>query len=176
MGRWTWWIYAADPLFVPLAWWRCLRRSTSKDRCSGATDGELEGSGLLAGGSGHPLRTWIRQHHRSAITTDVVRQAGRSWSSSLKCTDGELSTWMRTSSAQADTIGHAFKGYAVYDNGLPVVFRWPRVGEKPAGIARYVRTQRPPSAERPMHRKQSHFVGRFPGDILAGPSSRARRV
>jgi hypothetical protein len=32
---------------------------------------------------------------------------------------------MRTSVAAADTIGQTFKGYADYDDGLPVVFSWP---------------------------------------------------
>jgi hypothetical protein len=60
------------------------------------------------------------------ITQDVVHQAGGSWYGGLRCTSGEQpSTGMRTSAAAADTIGQAFKGYADYDDGLPVVFSWP---------------------------------------------------
>ena len=56
------------------------------------------------------------------LTSDDVRQAGGSWYSGLSCTNGkDPSTGMRTSAAAADTIGQAFKGYADYDDGLPVV-------------------------------------------------------
>jgi hypothetical protein len=61
-----------------------------------------------------------------AITQDVVHQAGGSWYGGLRCGSGaEPATGMRTSAAAADTIGQAFKGYADYDDGLPVVFSWP---------------------------------------------------
>ncbi len=60
------------------------------------------------------------------LTEEIVRQAGGSWYSSLKCTNGQAPTTnLLTSAAAADTIGLAYKGYADYDDGLPIVFSWP---------------------------------------------------
>jgi hypothetical protein len=60
------------------------------------------------------------------LTEETIRQAGGSWYSGLKCANGQLPpTNVLTSAASADTIGRAYKGYADYDDGLPVVFSWP---------------------------------------------------
>jgi hypothetical protein len=94
----------------------------------GLTNGRLEGAdywqgepAILSAGLGFDNIIGL-----PAITSEVVRQAGGSWYGGLRCTSGEQpSTGMRTSAAAADTIGQAFKGYADYDDGLPVVFSWP---------------------------------------------------
>ena len=60
------------------------------------------------------------------VTEETVRQAGGSWYSNVKCTNGqEPPTNIFTSSTAADNIGQGYKGYADYDDGLPVVFSWP---------------------------------------------------
>lgn len=60
------------------------------------------------------------------LTEETVRQAGGSWYGGLTCTNGQApTTGMLTSAAAATTIGQAYKGYADYDDGLPVVFSWP---------------------------------------------------
>ena len=60
------------------------------------------------------------------LTEETVRQAGGSWYGSLRCTNGQApATNVLTSAALGDTIGLAYKGYADYDDGLPVVFSWP---------------------------------------------------
>src|SRR5919108_2926977 len=60
------------------------------------------------------------------LTQETVREAGGSWYSSVKCTNGqEPSTNVFTSATAADNIGQGYKGYADYDDGLPVVFSWP---------------------------------------------------
>ncbi|HEX5688778.1 MAG TPA: hypothetical protein VFX76_02195, partial [Roseiflexaceae bacterium] len=51
---------------------------------------------------------------------------GGSWYGSLQCTNGEAPTGnLRTSAAIAGTIDLAYKGYADYDDGLPIEFSWP---------------------------------------------------
>lgn len=61
-----------------------------------------------------------------AINEETVRQAGGSWYGSVQCTNGqEPPDNVRTSAAAANGIGIAYKGYADYDDGLPVVFSWP---------------------------------------------------
>jgi len=95
---------------------------------AGLTNGQLEGAdywrqepAILSAGLGFDNIIGL-----PAITQDVVHQAGGSWYGGPRCRNGnEPSTGMRTSSAAADTIGQAFKGYADYDDGLPVVFSWP---------------------------------------------------
>ena len=60
------------------------------------------------------------------LTQETVRQAGGSWYGSVNCTNGqEPSTNILTSAIAADNIGQGYKGYADYDDGLPVVFSWP---------------------------------------------------
>jgi hypothetical protein len=60
------------------------------------------------------------------LTEETIRQAGGSWYSSLKCTNGQTPTTnLLTSAAVSNTIGLVYKGYADYDDGLPVVFSWP---------------------------------------------------
>jgi len=60
------------------------------------------------------------------LTEETVRQAGGSWYSSLKCTNGEAPTTnVLTSAVAANNIDRAYRGYADYDDGLPVVFSWP---------------------------------------------------
>lgn len=60
------------------------------------------------------------------LTQETVRQARGSWYGSLECTNGqEPSANNRTSAALASTIGQGYRGYADYDDGLPVVFSWP---------------------------------------------------
>lgn len=60
------------------------------------------------------------------VTEETVRAAGGSWYGNLKCTNGRASAAnLRTSAAAAGGIGRAYKGYADYDDGLPVVFSWP---------------------------------------------------
>jgi hypothetical protein len=60
------------------------------------------------------------------LTQETVRQAGGSWYGSVECTnEQEPPTNIVTSAALADTIGQGYRGYADYDDGLPVVFSWP---------------------------------------------------
>lgn len=60
------------------------------------------------------------------LSEETVRQAGGSWYSGLTCANGQAPTTnVLTSAAVASNINQAFKGYADYDDGLPVVFSWP---------------------------------------------------
>ncbi len=64
------------------------------------------------------------------LTEESVRQVGGSWYGSLQCANGQPpSTNVLTSAASADTITQSYKGYAEYDDGLPVVFSWPVASE-----------------------------------------------
>lgn len=59
-------------------------------------------------------------------TEATVRLAGGAWYGSVVCTNGQQPpASVRTSAAAADTINLGYKGYAEYDDGLPVVFSWP---------------------------------------------------
>ncbi|MCE7988419.1 MAG: phospholipase [Caldilinea sp. CFX5] len=92
------------------------------------TNGRLEGADywrdepvILAAGMGFDNIIGIAE-----LTEDAVRQAGGAWYGNLKCTNGETPTAkMMTSAAPANTIGQAYKGYADYDDGLPIEFSWP---------------------------------------------------
>jgi hypothetical protein len=65
------------------------------------------------------------------LTEETVRQAGGSWYIGLKCSNGQTPTTnVLTSAAAANVIGQAYKGYADYDDGLPVVFSWPVGGHR----------------------------------------------
>lgn len=60
------------------------------------------------------------------LTKETVRAAGGSWYENLSCTGGgEPQTSARTSAATVDTIERGYRGYADYDDGLPIVFSWP---------------------------------------------------
>jgi hypothetical protein len=60
------------------------------------------------------------------LTEEAVREAGGAWYQNLTCTNGETpAPSVLTSSADANGISTGFKGYADYDDGLPVVFSWP---------------------------------------------------
>ncbi len=60
------------------------------------------------------------------ITEESVRQAGGSWYGGVKCTNGKAPTNdVYTSAAVAGNIWQAYKGYADYDDGLPITFSWP---------------------------------------------------
>ena len=60
------------------------------------------------------------------LTQEAVKAAGGSWNEGLICTNGEEpSNGNFTSTVSADGIPLFFKGYADYDDGLPVVFSWP---------------------------------------------------
>jgi hypothetical protein len=94
----------------------------------GFTNGELEGADywrekpvILAGGYGFDNIIGVPE-----ITKETVHDAGGSWYGSLKCSSGEEpSTAVRTSVAAADTIPQGYRGYADYDDGLPIEFSWP---------------------------------------------------
>ena len=61
-----------------------------------------------------------------SLTQDTIREAGGSWYSGLQCKTGQApATNVLTSAAAVDTISLGYKGYADYDDGLPVVFSWP---------------------------------------------------
>jgi hypothetical protein len=100
----------------------------SKSVLQQLTNGKLEGADywrdepvILSAGMGFDNIIGLPD-----LTEEIVRQAGGSWYSGLKCTNGEApTTTMLTSAALGDTIGLAYKGYADYDDGLPVVFSWP---------------------------------------------------
>jgi hypothetical protein len=60
------------------------------------------------------------------LTEEAVLEAGGAWYQNLTCTNGETPAFsVLTSSADANGISAGFKGYADYDDGLPVVFSWP---------------------------------------------------
>ena len=60
------------------------------------------------------------------LTEETVKDAGGSWYGTVKCGNGEEPTAsMHTSAGLADKIPLEYKGYAEYDDGLPVVFSWP---------------------------------------------------
>lgn len=60
------------------------------------------------------------------VTRETVRQAGGSWYGGVKCMNGqEPPANIFTSATAAENIGQGYKGYADYDDGLPVVFSWP---------------------------------------------------
>lgn len=92
------------------------------------TNGKLEGADywsdepkILSAGMGFDNIIGLPE-----ITEETVRQAGGSWYGSLKCTNGKAPRAnMFTSAAVANNIWQAYKGYADYDDGLPVVFSWP---------------------------------------------------
>jgi len=96
------------------------------------TNGKLEGADywrdepvILSAGYGFDNIIGLPE-----LTEATVRQAGGSWYGSLQCTNGEAPTAnLRTSSSVANTIDQAYKGYADYDDGLPVVFSWPLATE-----------------------------------------------
>jgi hypothetical protein len=92
------------------------------------TNGRLEGAdywsstpAILSAGMGFDNIIGLPE-----LTEDTVRRAGGSWNGVLTCGNGEEpATSVRTSAAIAGTINQAYKGYADYDDGLPVVFSWP---------------------------------------------------
>jgi len=92
------------------------------------TNGRLEGADywrdqpvILSAGMGFDNIIGLPE-----VTEETVRQAGGSWYRDLQCTNGEAPTTnLLTSAAVANTIDQAYKGYADYDDGLPVVFSWP---------------------------------------------------
>jgi hypothetical protein len=60
------------------------------------------------------------------ITEVQVREAGGAWYGSLTCTNGmNPDPALLTSATSSSTIKRAYKGFADYDDGLPVVFSWP---------------------------------------------------
>ncbi|HEV2711861.1 MAG TPA: hypothetical protein VGU26_02100 [Gaiellaceae bacterium] len=60
------------------------------------------------------------------VNEDTVREAGGAWYTGLSCTNGEEpETSMLTSAASKETIERGYRGYADWDDGLPVVFSWP---------------------------------------------------
>jgi hypothetical protein len=129
MGKWTKWIVSALIVLCVVGLIAVLALQYLQGSVlRGLTNGQLEGAdywreepAILSAGLGFDNIIGL-----PTITSDVVRQAGGSWYGGLRCTSGaEPSTGMRTSAAAADTIGQAFKGYADYDDGLPVVFSWP---------------------------------------------------
>ena len=92
------------------------------------TDGKLTGADywtdkpeILSGGMGFDGIIGL-----STISKETVREAGGSWYSGLKCTNGEApGDDLLTSAAPASNIKYGYKGYADHDDGLPVVFSWP---------------------------------------------------
>ncbi|MBI5030781.1 MAG: phospholipase [Chloroflexi bacterium] len=64
------------------------------------------------------------------LTEKTVREAGGSWYGSLTCANGkEPSLGHRTSTTLSNIVGRYYKGYADYDDGLPIVFSWPVASE-----------------------------------------------
>lgn len=60
------------------------------------------------------------------LTEETVREAGGSWYGSLTCTSGEEpDSVSKTGTTLSETVERAYKGYADYDDGLPIVFSWP---------------------------------------------------
>jgi hypothetical protein len=60
------------------------------------------------------------------ITEETVREAGGSWYGSLTCANGkEPDTAAMTTVSASSGIPNVFKGFADYDDGLPIVFSWP---------------------------------------------------
>src|SRR5262245_11997892 len=87
------------------------------------TNGKLEGAdywryepAILAAGMGFDNIIGLPD-----VMEEAVRAAGGSWYGSLHCTNGQApSSSLLTSAAAADTIDLAYKGYADYDDGLPI--------------------------------------------------------
>jgi hypothetical protein len=94
----------------------------------GFTNGELRAAdvwrdepAILAGGMGFDNIIGVPE-----LTKEVARDAGGSWYGSLRCASGEApAPGLRTSLAEASTIPQGYRGYADFDDGLPVVFSWP---------------------------------------------------
>jgi hypothetical protein len=92
------------------------------------TNGRLEGADywrnepvILSAGMGFDNIIGLPE-----INEETVRQAGGSWYGSVQCTNGKAPTNdVYTSAAIAGNIWQAYKGYADYDDGLPVTFSWP---------------------------------------------------
>jgi hypothetical protein len=60
------------------------------------------------------------------LTRESVRDAGGAWYDGLTCASGdEPQTSSLTSGATVETIERGYRGYADYDDGLPIVFSWP---------------------------------------------------
>lgn len=60
------------------------------------------------------------------VTEEIVKEAGGSWYGSLTCQNGEeASARHKTTVAPSNGVTLLYKGYADYDDGLPVVFSWP---------------------------------------------------
>lgn len=64
------------------------------------------------------------------VDEQTVRQSGGAWYAGARCTDGGAPPQSaRTSAASAGTVAMGYRGYADYDDGLPVVFSWPLATE-----------------------------------------------
>lgn len=64
------------------------------------------------------------------VGEEAVRQAGGAWYAGARCADGaEPPQGVRTSAASVGTVAMGYRGYADYDDGLPVVFSWPLATE-----------------------------------------------
>ena len=60
------------------------------------------------------------------LTEETALEAGGAWYESVVCTSGqEPSDANRTSMAPAAGVSNVSKGYADFDDGLPIVFSWP---------------------------------------------------
>ena len=60
------------------------------------------------------------------ISEEAALEAGGAWYGSVVCTSGEEpSDANRTSMATAAGVSNVSKGYADFDDGLPIVFSWP---------------------------------------------------
>lgn len=60
------------------------------------------------------------------LTEDAVREAGGSWYGTVTCTNGEeRGASHRTSAVVPALVERFYKGFADYDDGLPIVFSWP---------------------------------------------------
>ena len=60
------------------------------------------------------------------LTEEAALEAGGAWYESVVCTSGqEPSDANRTSMAPAAGVTNVSKGYADFDDGLPIVFSWP---------------------------------------------------
>ncbi len=94
----------------------------------GFTNGELvqadywdDEPKILAGGFGFDNIIGVPQ-----IDERTVRAAGGSWYASLTCAGGKQpDPGLRTSVAESATIPQGYRGYADYDDGLPIEFSWP---------------------------------------------------
>ena len=94
----------------------------------GFTDGRLEAAdywddkpAILSAGLGFDNIIGLPE-----LTRETVRGAGGSWYGGLTCASGkDPDPSARTSAATVDTISRGYRGYADYDDGLPIVFSWP---------------------------------------------------